>query len=604
MRRARACGFGVLAVLAVVGLPARPAAAQVGTEHIQSYNVAIAIQADGSLNVEERISYDFGFTPHHGIFRDIPVRFDYEPDSKYERLTTIDQVKVTAVGASAKLAIEEQGRLKRLRIGDAKKTVTGAHDYTIDYRVRGALDAYEEHDELKWNAVGTGWEAPISHAAVTVRTPGPVVDVACFSGPLGSQLPCRQATVGDGPGATFAHDNLHPHEALTVVIGMPKGEVTVPPPILDERWAFSRAFSVTPATGAASGGILVLVMAGMARVFRIGRDRRYRGSHVDVAFGSVSGEEETVPLFERQHDPVELEPPDKIRPGQVGTLIDESADPLDVSATIVDLAVRGYLTIEEVPKEGWFGKPDWTLTKKKDGEGLLRYEELLLNGLFEGGEEVTLSSLKRHFAPRLKKVENALYDDVVKSGWFKTRPDRVRAKWGVVGVLAIVVALAVTIVLAAVSHAGLLGVPLVVGALALMLFAHRAPSRTPKGYATLRRVNGFRQFIEFSEKERARFAERANLFSEYLPYAVVFGATEKWAKAFSGLDDEVAAATRGWYISPNPFLLGSFASSMDGFAVTTAGTIVAAAPSSSSGLGGGGGGFSGGGFGGGGGGSW
>ena len=40
---------------------------------------------------------------------------------------------------------------------------------------------------------------------------------------------------------------------------------------------------------------------------------------------------------------------------------------------------------------------------------------------------------------------------------------------------------------------------------------------------------GFRRFIDESEKERARFAERKNLFSEYLPYAIVFGATEKWA---------------------------------------------------------------------------
>jgi len=91
---------------------------------------------------------------------------------------------------------------------------------------------------------------------------------------------------------------------------------------------------------------------------------------------------------------VEFEPPDKIRPGQVGTLIDESADPLDVSATIVDLAVRGYLTIEEIPKHGWRGKPDWTLTKKKDAEGLLRYEELLLNGLFDGGDVATLWSYR------------------------------------------------------------------------------------------------------------------------------------------------------------------------------------------------------------------
>ena len=43
----------------------------------------------------------------------------------------------------------------------------------------------------------------------------------------------------------------------------------------------------------------------------------------------------------------------------------------------------------------------------------------------------------------------------------------------------------------------------------------------------LRHVDGFRRFIDESEKDRARFAEKKNLFSEYLPYAIVFGATEE-----------------------------------------------------------------------------
>ena len=64
------------------------------------------------------------------------------------------------------------------------------------------------------------------------------------------------------------------------------------------------------------------------------------------------------------------------------------------------------------------------------------------------------------------------------------------------------------------------------------------PKRTAKGYAVLRRVDGFRRFIDESEKDRAQFAERKNLFSEYLPYAIVFGATEKWASTFAGLGDE------------------------------------------------------------------
>ena len=81
-----------------------------------------------------------------------------------------------------------------------------------------------------------------------------------------------------------------------------------------------------------------------------------------------------VPLFTDRSGPVLFRPPDGLRPAQLGVLVDERADPVDVTATIVDLAVRGYLTIEEIPKHGWRGKPDWTLTKIKDAEGLLRFK--------------------------------------------------------------------------------------------------------------------------------------------------------------------------------------------------------------------------------------
>ena len=108
---------------------------------------------------------------------------------------------------------------------------------------------------------------------------------------------------------------------------------------------------------AAIGGVVALV-------WRRGRDRRYRGSQVDQVMGNPTGEDQTVPLGEADASaPVEFAPPDDLRPGQMGTLIDEQANVLDVSATLVDLAVRGYLLIQEIPKDGWFGKPDWRLIR-------------------------------------------------------------------------------------------------------------------------------------------------------------------------------------------------------------------------------------------------
>jgi uncharacterized membrane protein len=320
------------------------------------------------------------------------------------------------------------------------------------------------------------------------------------------------------------------------------------------------------------------------------------------------------------------------RAGQIGTLIDEVANPLDVTATIVDLAVRGYIRIEEIPKEGWFGKPDWRLVKLREADSdLLLYERRLLDALFADAEvetvldtdtestqdeeagvpnsptpvrpdtvqEVKLSSLKQHFASRLRLVQNALYSDAVKRGWFPERPDKVRTRWHGRAIGLLVVGGGLTVLLAAKTHLGLIGIPLVIAGLVLLAGANDMPRRTAKGTGLVRRVRGFRTYIDTAEAQEARFQERENIFSRYLPYAIVFGLTEKWARAFAALGQEMPQTN--WYVGTRPFAYNNFASSIDHFTVSSAGTI-ASTPGGSGGSGFGG--SSGGGGGGGGGGSW
>ena len=104
-----------------------------------------------------------------------------------------------------------------------------------------------------------------------------------------------------------------------------------------------------------------------------------------------------------------------------------------------------------------------------------------------------------------------------------------------------------------------------------------------------------------AETERQRFAERENIFSEYLPYAIVFGCVERWAKAFKDID--TSAQTSSWYVGNAPFNAGLMSSSLQGFS-SNLGSAIAATPGSSGGSGFSGGGGAGGGGGGGGGGSW
>jgi uncharacterized protein (TIGR04222 family) len=593
----------VLAIVVLLAGAGPAGAAQTGSERITAYDVDIKVETSGSLVVTETIDYDFGFLQRHGIFREIPVRFDY--DNRYERIYPLKVLSIDgSPGTPDKYKQESIGRKTRLKIGDPDKTITGAHRYTIVYRVDAALNGFAEHDELYWNAIGTEWTVPIERATVRVTTPADVTQVACFGGGQGSRLACSDSNRAART-AGFSQAGLRAGEGLTVVVGFAKGAVPEPVPVLDEKWSVSRAFSATPATVASTLVMLAAVGAGVASLaWRGGRDRRFAGSPVDAAFATAGQEEAVPPSFGRlgaEETPVEFVPPDGLRPGQIGTLVDEAANTLDVTATIVDLAVRGYLRIDEIPKKGFFGKPDWTLTKRKDGADLRPYERSLLDGLFKSGDEVQLSELRNTFATRLKTVEEALYDDAVAQGWFVGRPDKVRTKWRVIGALALGLALTIAVLLAALTHAGLLGIPLVVGGLGLLVSAKRMPRRTAKGTGVLRRAQGFRRFILESEKDRARFAEEQHLFSEYLPYAIVFGATDRWARAFAGIDGELPQPD--WYGSSHAFTAVGFSHSIDGFAVTTAGTITST-PAGSGGSGFGGGGFSGGGGGGGGGGSW
>ncbi|CAN5674993.1 DUF2207 domain-containing protein [soil metagenome] len=601
MRNARRllalAGLAVLLMLIV----AAPARAQVG-ERIVDYDVAIEIGDDGTLTIVETIEYDFGTALRHGILRDIPTRVRY--DDTFDRIYPLEVIQVRAsADTPAGYVVESAGAgLTRIRVGDGDVDITGRHTYELTYTVESALNGFRDHDELFWNAIGTEWAAPIERATISVQAPADITDVACFQGYQGSTLPCDKA-IARGDEARFAQTGLGPASGVTIVVGLPTGAVPAPSPVLEERWSVGRAFEATPATVGASVVVGAAAFGGvLALVWRRGRDRRFRGSQVDQVMGNVTGEHQAVPLGEADATaPVEFAPPDDMRPGQMGTLIDEQANVLDVSATLVDLAVRGHLLIEEIPKQGWFGSADWRLIRlDKPGDDLLTYERRLLSGLFRDGAEVTIAELKNTFAARLEGVQESLYADAVERGWFSERPDKVRSRWQGLGVLALIVAGAATFALAAFTSWGLLGLPLIVGAVLLIVTAKRMPARTAKGTAALRRVRGFRTVIETAETHMSRWAEKELVFTRFLPFATVFGCTDRWAKAFAALGVQPDTS---WYISPNPFVFAHFASSMDGFAVTTGGTI-ASTPSGSGASGFSGGGFSGGGGGGGGGGSW
>ena len=602
-----------------LGAPTGASPRQSVGEHIATFDSAVTARTDGSADVVETIAYDFGDTAHHGIDRLIPVSFPWTGATphkgSFRRVTPISGVSVTATGASAQTETSESNGVYKIRVGDPNVTITGQHTYVIRYHLAGLINGFSDHDELNFNLTGNEWTVPIDSATGSVTMPAAITQFACFQGYRESQLPCATANA-DGATARFAQTSLSTGEGITAVVAIPSGTITKAgrTPILEETWSLRRAFTVNPAT-VGGGGVLLLAGVGgiVLLLSRVGRDRRYAGSAVDAAFGNATGDEAPVPLRDREQHPVEFVPPDGIRPGHMGTLWDEVANPLDVSAMIIDLAVRGYMRIEEVEAPGsggvmGFGRSEgnYNFVRLREADDtLLSAESLLLQSIFRDGGQVQLSEMKQHFASRLALVESALYDDSVQLGWFPTRPDRVRSHWHAIGLAAFLLASGIAYLAIRYTTFGLVALPLPFAGLLLLALSGRFPHRTAKGSALLGRVKGFKELFDAGEGERQRFAESKQLFSQYLPYAIVFGMAEKWAVTFQALGltpQEMGLGT--WYFSPYGYNPITFGYAMSSFSTVTTGSIAAAAPSSSGASGFSGGGFSGGGFGGGGGGSW
>lgn len=608
-------GAGALG-LTVVGSPAWADA----DDHVTALDEQITLDADGTAHVVLDLTFDFGASANHGPYLTYDVKDGY--DGTRDRVLRITDVRASSRTAPADVAVDDEDGVLVIRIGDEDETITGEHRYAVTYDVEGWLnpagfpfpDGELGHDELYLDVVG-GWDVPIDRAAVSVTGPAGVSQVACFAGPRGSTDPCGRAAAA-GTTARYASSGLGPGDFLTVVAAWPAGTFDTEP-LLQERWAAGRAFALTPWT---AGGTAALAAAGAAlvvmRVRRAGRDREYLGLTPGLAPVAGASDHPTGP---RRRAPIAVQftPPTGVHPGQLGTLLDERADVRDVTATIIDLAVRGYLVVQQVADPGDpTGRDDddrdWRLvrTDQRD-EGLLGYEERLLSAIFEGRDDVLLSDLRTTFASTLARVQQQLYEDVTERGWFTGNPRSVRAGWIAAGVAITVLGVGVTALLAARTHLGLLGLPVVGVGVLVMALSGAAPARTATGTAVLVQTEGFRRYLATAEADQLRFEEGEDLFSRYLPFAVAFGLTERWTRVFAELAARgVEVPVPSWYLGSWGYTgfwasAGAFEQDLSSFTSEADAAISAPSPgtSGSSGFSSGGG-FSGGGIGGGGGGSW
>ena len=292
-------------------------------------------------------------------------------------------------------------------------------------------------------------------------------------------------------------------------------------------------------------------------------------------------------------------PPEGLTPTEAGILIDEKMHHRDITATIIDYAVRGFLTITETKKK------DHELELIKTPKNPPTHEMYVLEGLFgktlAPGTKVKLKALRRTFPQQVRHIQKTATKALIKKGFLPHDPHNVRNGYlGCGGGL-----LFVASYLGGVASIYTVGSVIATG-LILMLFSQVMPRRTALGAEKYYELRGLYEYIKTAEKDRLDFQEKANIFFEkLLPYAVAFNQTKHWAKAFKDLIKEPPE----WYHSANRRDLTDlmvFSSALDRFNTQAARHAfvnmkkggVGSAFTGGSGFGGGG--FSGGGFGGGG----
>lgn len=544
----------------------------VQAEQIKSFDSQININKDGTINVEEKIIYDFGSLSRHGIFRTIPFIKKNQEGKKFA-LEFKDFKVIDENGNPYPFKETKEGEFIKLKIGDPNKTITGAHTYIISYKVFGALTYFSDHDELYWNVVGNDWLVDIGKAKVQVFLPEEIkedqIKIDCFSGIYGSkEKNCRFYLLHDRvkDGIIFeATKLLNRGEGLTIVVGFPKNIVAVLEP--KEYQTFWETIL----------GKIVILLIKLAvlfwyvilpfyiiyRFFKYGRDPKVAGS------GEVRA----------WFDPPKT--PDGKRfltPAEVGVLGDETVDLKDVSATIVDLARRGYLKIEE-RKKGEF----WLVKKEKSFDELLPFEKTLLEEFFSKGNQINLQ--KRDLYDEVEKVKKEIYKQVVDIGLFPEDPQAIRNKYLILAVLGLFT-----------FNIFLL--------LVCLLFGLKMPKKTEEGVRAKNIAFSLLNFLKSQERQLAFQADKQMMFEKLLPYAVVFGVEKIWAKRFKDLEIKQPDWYQGYsttsFSSVN-FAKGLSSSICGGF--TSSLTSTSSSKGFSSGFSSWGG-FSGGGGGGGGGGSW
>jgi uncharacterized membrane protein len=482
-----------------------------------SYTIA----SDGTVQVIETWRVRFSGGPFRFAFRSIPLN----------RVQAIDGWGVREAGRAYREASGEASGTFTLDSENNERKITWYFDQTSDatrtfelrYTLHGALRIYPGGDQLFWKFIESDRAYTIEAARVVVTLP------ANFNADQIRSTTYRNATEEAESSRTLGPNSVEfvggPFPSNTeweIRTTFPHGVVTSAVPAWQA--ADEARQSRIPALNLATLVLSFLSGLGGSVGLYLFWYRRGRDTPTGVAPAYLTA------------------PPDESPPAVVGTLIDEDADMKDITATLVDLARRGYLNITERKNNQLFSSTEYIFVRGTAELPELRpYEQKLFDRLFGGiATECSLSSLRDSFYTIIPSIQQDMYDEVVQAGYFPERPNETRNRYTSKAIIALLLSIgllvaSVTILSDELPLLPLLAFTLLVLSIGGMIISRYMPRKTAAGVTAAAKWVAFQRYL----KDIERYTEVASAreqYDRYLPYAIVFGIEKEWTNKFIAVD--------------------------------------------------------------------
>jgi hypothetical protein len=531
------------------------------TAEISLLDVEAQIGADGAIDVRQNVTF-VGTAPET-FSQDFTLVQSLT--GNWQRRYRVDEIAVTIGDATQTPTLQEtDGTLNvSFATGGAQTPIT------ISYRVHGAATRVGSGETVVSWALAQGLPYPVAVVDATVGETAQFTRIDCAAGNATHPGTCTYYSGGthDQPIPAFHHEALPPNGVVEATLRFAPGTVSANEDVW-ERWSLDRAFSA----GAAQLGVVaaILLVGGLALWLthrRFGRDSSPTGP-VRVA--------EFHPVGDGQ---AEFRVLDGMRPGLVGTVMDERVDPIDVTATLLDLAVRGQLLITELPRESAHAPTEWTFNRRNAGtrdNTLGDFERTLLDQIAPpDGEPLRVSELAGTVVPIVQQMQSQMYEEVTRRGWFRENPAQTRSLWNGLAFGFLAASVAATVVLAAFTSFALVGLALTLLAVTGLFVATEMPSRTPAGVGVLQGLDALRSSLATQPVTQLPEGREIEQISQILPFTVVLGSYDRWLDALVSLDDDPDPDPEDlyWYHAPATWNLADLPASLRGFIVTVQGTL-------------------------------